>query len=135
MSRGIGKLQRALLAELERRTEESTTAIELAMATQLGGALVEPTVNQSHLVAVRRALHGLHQRGLVCLSHESLRCYRSEIYGRLLLVQHEVLAAWLPSRRAPRNSPWSNEPETLNPKRCVSFTSAGNATLTAEPAE
>ena len=113
MSRGLGKLQRALLAELDKR-ESGTTAIELTMATQLGGP---SRLNRSHLVAVRRALHGLHKLGLVGLQHDGLRSYRSEALGCDVSIGAEVLCAWLPAKHGkPHLSRYAGG---LNPKRCV----------------
>ena len=130
MSRGLGKLQRALLRTLE--AYNWAPACELTIATQPGGI---EGFNGTHQVSVRRALHGLHRLGLVHLAHLGLRCYQSRIRaGEISLGAidsrrpgTEVLAAWLPSKPGPKT--FGNKPETLNPKRFEKSRLATLATL------
>lgn len=124
MSRGLGKLQRALLVELRQR-EKWTTAIELTIATQPGGI---DGFNETHLVSVRRALHGLRRRQLVELCHQGLSYYWSEIREVNIRLQAEVLCAWLPSSAGPKVFP-GGAPPALNSKRCVPKTVAATQHL------
>ena len=70
MSRGLGKLQRDIIAYLE-RTKAGTVATNLAYLYANDCWVDDPErgspnkTTRSHLVAVRRAIHNLAERGLV----------------------------------------------------------------------
>ena len=132
MSRGLGKLQRALMEVLRKRTKW-TVALDLAMETALDLAIETDAetrtveVSNAHMVAVRRALHGLHRRQLVCLVHQGLHHYRSEFCDVNIRVGAEVLCVWLPEKHQRPVGVYG-----LNPKRCVREQSGEHATLSVE---
>jgi hypothetical protein len=77
MSRGLGKLQRDLLEILEESDQEINTITLAAIAYR-----IQPDetgfrgINDAQHAAVRRALRGLHKRGLVVELGRRHRCNR-----------------------------------------------------------
>ncbi len=74
MSRGLGKVQRELVAALRHHAQNAGSAhetacglstAELAGITYFGNPRCRSLVDEAKLVATRRALAGLAQRGLV----------------------------------------------------------------------
>jgi hypothetical protein len=68
MSRGLGKLQRELLAILEDNDKELDTLTLAAVAYQAKPGVTtryRARITDAHHAAVRRALRNLHKRGLV----------------------------------------------------------------------
>lgn len=103
MSRGLGALQRRILAVLEDTDRPYLSAPDLVV--RLAGART-----RARDVAVGRALHGLAARGMVRLSTASLRRTANHASA-------SVLVAWLPTGRGPSNPDGS--PDIHAPrKRC-----------------
>lgn len=91
MSRGLGELQRKILAAMEERGPRADGAYVVAaeLCEIVTGAPMP--FARGTLVSFRRALHALESRGLVRLGSQGLARYGAE-----------VLIAWLPTWAGPK---------------------------------
>lgn len=97
MSRGIGQLQREILAQLAKCDKPHLARVLAASIWRSSGR--EGRATRALEVSVRRALHGLASRGLINVSRvpDDKDAISYGIRG------HDTLVAWLPGSQGP---PW-----------------------------